>query len=123
MGNRAVIRTPNSSKGVYCHWNGGRDTVEGILEFLKRNKYKFDTEEELLKKISEVYINCFSSRDRVEDVETLDMNNGDNGTYFIDRIRLEIVGRMYNEGEEQQVHPLDDLVAYIEKFVLNKVTA
>ena len=33
MGNRAVITTRKDLKdiGVYLHWNGGRDSVEGFL--------------------------------------------------------------------------------------------
>ena len=33
MGNRAVITTRKDLKdiGIYLHWNGGRDSVEGFL--------------------------------------------------------------------------------------------
>ena len=33
MGNRAVITTTKRDMGVYLHWNGGRDSVEGFLEY------------------------------------------------------------------------------------------
>ena len=39
MGNRAVITTPDKKIGVYLHWNGGRDSVEGFLQTCK--KYGF----------------------------------------------------------------------------------
>lgn len=37
MGNRAVITTRKDLKdiGVYLHWNGGRDSVEGFLTYCK----------------------------------------------------------------------------------------
>ena len=35
MGHSAVITTRNDLKdiGVYLHWNGGRDSVEGFLSY------------------------------------------------------------------------------------------
>ena len=36
MGNRAVITTPDKKIGVYLHWNGGRDSVEGFLQTCKK---------------------------------------------------------------------------------------
>ena len=35
MGNRAVIHFQGSSVGMYVHWNGGRDTIEPMLEVAK----------------------------------------------------------------------------------------
>lgn len=40
MGNRAVITTErnllsNSGLGVYLHWNGVRDSVQGFLEYCR----------------------------------------------------------------------------------------
>lgn len=44
MGNRAVITTlqnyNNNGIGVYLHWNGGRDSVEGFLEYMKLKKHR-----------------------------------------------------------------------------------
>ena len=41
MGNRAVIgfeqdkKRDKKSVGIYLHWNGGRDSVEGFLKVAK----------------------------------------------------------------------------------------
>ena len=39
MGNRAIITTKegyqNNGAGIYLHWNGGRDSVEGFLLYAK----------------------------------------------------------------------------------------
>ena len=35
MGNRAVINMVDSDVAIYLHWNGGRDTVEPVLEVAK----------------------------------------------------------------------------------------
>jgi hypothetical protein len=35
MGNRAVITTEQKRIGVYLHWNGGLDSVEGFLTYCK----------------------------------------------------------------------------------------
>ncbi len=42
MGNRAVITTRKDLKdiGVYLHWNGGRDSVEGFLTYCKIKGYR-----------------------------------------------------------------------------------
>ena len=33
MGNSAIIKAKNNdNKGVYLHWNGGRDSVEALLK-------------------------------------------------------------------------------------------
>ena len=38
MGNRAVIHFQDSNVGMYVHWNGGRDTIEPMLEVAKEYK-------------------------------------------------------------------------------------
>ena len=42
MGNRAVITTRKDLKdiGVYLHWNGGRDSVEGFITYCKIKGYR-----------------------------------------------------------------------------------
>lgn len=45
MGNRAVITTEenfekNSGLGVYLHWNGGRDSVQGFLEYCRLRSFR-----------------------------------------------------------------------------------
>lgn len=40
MGNRAVITTTKRDMGVYLHWNGGRDSVEGFLEYCRMRGFR-----------------------------------------------------------------------------------
>ena len=47
MGNRAVITTAgsldvkaSSRKGLYLHWNGGRDSVEAFLAYCRIREFK-----------------------------------------------------------------------------------
>lgn len=40
MGNRAVITTRKEDLGVYLHWDGGRATVEPMLEYCRIQGYR-----------------------------------------------------------------------------------
>lgn len=42
MGNRAFIRFVGEDAGIYLHWNGGRDSVEPMLEYCRLKGYRFD---------------------------------------------------------------------------------
>lgn len=45
MGNREIITTENgwrnkkNNLGIYLHWNGGRDSIEGFLTYCKLKEY------------------------------------------------------------------------------------
>ena len=45
MGNRAVITNKAKNFGIYVHWNGGRDSIEGFLEAARRLKYRTPEED------------------------------------------------------------------------------
>ena len=53
MGNRAVITTPDKKIGVYLHWNGGRDSVEGFLQTCKKYGFR-PPERDLMKNLTAI---------------------------------------------------------------------
>ena len=42
MGNRAVIQMKGSNVGIYLHYNGGRDSIEGFLAYCKLRDFRGD---------------------------------------------------------------------------------
>ena len=122
MGNRAVITASKADDvstsddiGIYLHWNGGRDSVEGFLTYCKKMGYRPPDEDSygwvcLIKVIA----NFFGDGLHV-DVNTckhLDCDNGDNGVYIIKG--WDIVGRQYFEDEEQNNYPVEDFLKDID---------
>ncbi len=97
MGNRAVITfgLAPSSPAVYIHWNGGLASVLGFLEAAKqlgltgRSKALRD---DLVAKVLRPFFgdeSVYPGR-----YATMDIDNGDNGVYRINR-RFEIVERLH----------------------------
>jgi len=120
MGNRAVITTPEDFQkkgvGVYLHWNGGRDSVEGFLTYCKLKGYRTpDTDCYGWARLCQVVGNFFGGSESlgIDTVDRLDCDNYDNGVYLIRGWR--IVGRQYMRGEEQQVYPLAEMLIGIDK--------
>lgn len=112
MGNRAVITTEAKEIGVYLHWNGGRDSVEGFLEFCKRSGFRSPEEDRYGWAYLCCVLGCFFGDGcsvGIERYSKLDTDNGDNGVYIIKN--WEIVGREFFHGEEQKKYPLP--VSYI----------
>lgn len=111
MGNRCVITTARGENvqdspeiGVYLHWNGGRDSVEGFLKYCKLKRFR-PPEEDCYGWASLVHVitNFFGGRGLdigIDQCRKLDCNNGDNGVYQI--ANWEIVGRQYMDGPEQK---------------------
>lgn len=115
MGNRAVITTrenfENNGVGIYLHWNGGRDSVEGFLEYCKRRGYRKPDEDSYgWAYLVTTIANCFGDGLSVgiDVVNNLDCDNFDNGVYIIEG--WDIVDRIYFEGNEQQVYAIDDVL-------------
>ena len=120
MGNRAVITTKenfeNNGIGVYLHWNGGRDSVEGFLEYCKKRGYRTpDTDcygfAYLVTTIGNFFGDGLSLG--VDVVNNLDCDNWDNGVYIIEG--WDIVDRKYFHGAEQRHYGLDEMVDSINK--------
>ena len=109
MGNRAVITAATCEDvanckeiGIYVHWNGGRDYVQGWLTYCKLKGYRKPDEDNYgWARLCGVIANCFDAGLSVgiDTCDHLDCANGNNGTYIIKG--WDIVGRKYFSGEEQ----------------------
>ena len=106
MGNRAVITTaPFDLKnvGIYVHWNGGRDSVEGFLRACKALGYRSPEMDSsyAMGRLTQAIGTYFGGATSlgIGTVDDLDYDNGDNGTYVIGG-NWEIVGREYWTGLE-----------------------
>lgn len=111
MGNRAVITTRSKKIGIYLHWNGGRDSVEGFLAYCKLKQYVSPEKDNYgWARICQVIGNFFGGSNSIgiDRYDNLDIDNGDNGVYIIEN--WEIVDRLYYEGREQQEYSLLDML-------------
>ena len=119
MGNRAVITTKERKVGVYLHWNGGRDSVEGFLEYCRLKGYRSPSSDSYgWARLCQVIGNYFGGTlsigiDAYTDDERMDP--GDNGIYVIDG--WEIVERvgLYGCFQEQRCYPLGEMLADIDE--------
>ncbi len=109
MGNRAVITTErnfetNSGLGVYLHWNGGRDSVQGFLEYCRLRSFRTPENDDYgwarLCQVIGNFLGADGLSVGIDEIRRLDKDNGDNGTYLIEGWR--IVGRRFYEGQEQE---------------------
>jgi len=119
MGNRCVITTrenyKNNGVGVYLHWNGGRDSVEGFLEYMKLRGFRSPKEDESYAwaRLCQVIGNYFGGGlsigvDKTSHLDTC----GDNGVYLIDG--WNIVGRVNYDGPEQREYDLNEMLEAID---------
>lgn len=120
MGNRAVITTlqnyNNNGIGVYLHWNGGRDSIEGFLEYMKLKQHRTpETDCYGWARLCQVIGNFFGGTTSIgiDTVNRLDTNNGDNGVYIIRG--WDIVGRKNFDGSEQRHYSLDEMLKSIDE--------
>lgn len=129
MGNRAVITTAPFAKknvGIYVHWNGGRASVEGFLEAARQLGYldpSYHRPSALagLSGLVWAYLGTEGLSVAFDLCESLDCDNGDNGTYLIGK-DWRIVGReFFDEQDGEEVNPAK--TAAITKAVLAKVKA
>lgn len=122
MGNRAVIMTrdawENNGIGIYLHWNGGRDSVEGFLAYCKRAGMRTPDSDPSyqMARLCQVIANFFGGSDSIgiDTRDNLDCDNWDNGVYIIGG-DWEIVGREYFESEEQKEYDLETMIRVIDK--------
>lgn len=124
MGNRAVITTDNTSLnvadsdeiGVYLHWNGGRDSVEGFLAYCKLKNYRVPEHDNYgWARLCQVIGNFFGGDTSIgiDRCYNLDCKNNDNGVYIIRN--WEIVGRRYyDDAEEQHEYSLIKMLSAID---------
>lgn len=92
MGNRAVItfdKNPNpQSVGIYLHWNGGPESVLAFLEAADKLKVRDSSDPQYeLARVVQIIANYFGGTNSigVGALKTLDCDNGDNGTYRVNR--------------------------------------
>ena len=123
MGNRAVITTEEnfekkSGLGIYLHWNGGRDSVQGFLEYCRLRAFRRPENDDYgWARLTQV-IGNFMGGDGcsvgIDDVKCLDMDNGDNGVYLMKGWK--IVGRrFYDSTWEQNEYGLCEFLHYLDK--------
>lgn len=118
MGNRAVITTnlkPNTT-GIYLHWNGGRDSVEGFLAYCYAKGYRdpsYDTTYAMAR-LCQVIANFFGGELSVGigKISSLDCDNGDNGLYVIGK-GWKIVKRKYAPAREQRQYDILEMMQAI----------
>ena len=119
MGNRAVIAFVNdkgeqdkNSVGIYLHWNGGRDSVEGFLKAAQ--DYELRSGSYGVARLTQIIANGIGGTLSVgvDMLKNLDCDNFDNGVYWVDQ-NFNIVDREYISSpnfKEQQQYPLADFV-------------
>lgn len=121
MGNRAVICTKKAWEqdgvGIYLHWNGGRDSVEGFLKYCVLKGYRspaFD-ESYAMARLVQVISNFFggSMSIGINTLWHLDLDNDDNGVYILDG--WNIAERRYYQGEEQQFYDMNEMLEAIDE--------
>ena len=124
MGNRAVIafvaddgtQDKDLCLCIYLHWNGGRDSVEGFLEYAKKQGLR--SGDYGVARLCQIIGNTFGGTLSmgVDVVCNLDYDNFDNGLYWVDK-NFNIVGRDYIQPghKEQQQYKLKDFVAHVAK--------
>ena len=116
MGNRAVIRTEKNDIGIYLHWNGGKDSVEGFIRYCKLKGYRLpEIDNYGWSRLSQVIGNFFGGSTSVGLglIKDLDCDNYDNGVFIIKD--WEIIGREFFSGSEQQEYDLLDVLEAIDE--------
>tara|TARA_R100000995_G_scaffold72800_1_gene41575 strand:- start:924 stop:1334 length:411 start_codon:yes stop_codon:yes gene_type:complete len=119
VGNRAVLAFINddgkkdkNSVGIYLHWNGGRDSVEGFLQTAK--DYELRSGSYGVARLTQIIANGLGGTLSlgVDMLKNLDCDNYDNGVYWIDQ-NFNIVDREYisrPDFKEQQQYSLSEFV-------------
>lgn len=123
MGNRAVITASKSDDvarskdiGIYLHWNGGRDSVEGFLAYGKIKGFREPDQDNYgWARLCQIIANYFSDglSIGIDTCDRLDCDNWDNGVYIISG--WNIVGRKYYKGREQQNYNLLEFVKSVDE--------
>lgn len=120
MGNRAVITTRDNFRsngvGVYLHWNGGRDSVEAFLKYMKLRNFRTpDRDNYGWARLCQVIGNYFGGglSIGIDTVNHLDMDNWNNGVYIIQG--WNIVGREFFDGTEQDHYDINEMLISIDE--------
>lgn len=122
MGNRAVITTAERKIGVYLHWNGGRDTVEPLLQRCELKGYRAPSSDDYgWARLCQVVGNFFGGTLSVGVMLYSDegrMDPGDNGIYAIEGWRS--VDRIlpYESLVEQKQYDFDEMLRAFDESML-----
>lgn len=114
MGNRAVITTEDKNLGVYVHWNGGRNSIEGFLLYCKLKGYRCPEDDCYgWARLCQVIGNFFGGECSVgiDKYDRLDTDNGDNGTYIIKD--WQIVGKEFEPLDKLDIEQVKDMLITI----------
>lgn len=114
MGNSAIIKAKNNdNKGVYLHWNGGRDSIEALLKYCKLRGFRSFNDDYGMARFTQITSNFFGGTTSIG-ITDEPLNWGtDNGIYEVEG--WEIVGREDFEGREQQEHNLQEMLLGIDE--------
>lgn len=95
MGNRAVIAFEGETTGIYLHWNGGEESVRAFLDAAKEYGVRREDHSYKVARLSQIIGNFFGGTNSVgvDELDHLDCDNGDNGTYIVKG--LDIVSRKH----------------------------
>ena len=115
MGNSAIIKAKdNDNKGVYLHWNGGRDSVEAFLKYCELKGFRSFNDDYGIARFCQVVGNFFGADGLSLGIVDNPLNLGaDNGIYIVDG--WEIVGREDFAGREQQEYDLQGMLIAIDE--------
>ncbi len=119
MGNRGFIRgEEKNGVGVYLHWNGGRDSVEGFLKYCELKGcrgFGYDTGYAVAR-LTQVIANFFGGTTSVGIYPSSEEDMADdNGSYIVKGWK--IVGREYpyDNFTEQDEYPLNVMLKEIDE--------
>tara|TARA_R110000824_G_scaffold151398_1_gene322375 strand:- start:107 stop:475 length:369 start_codon:yes stop_codon:yes gene_type:complete len=113
MGNRAVLEIEGTGLGIYLHWNGGRDTIDPLLEVAKEYEIQDKGVDFLVSNLNQIVSNTFG-KCGIGKLDTLDCDNYDNGVYVIDA-DLNIVDRKFTRYPEQKHWDFNEMKEFIKE--------
>jgi hypothetical protein len=112
-----MVDSVDSDVAIYLHWNGGRDTVEPVLEVAKEYGLTGDNAgmNDLYKMFHNMLATDMAETAYVGRVEEYNGSaSGDNGVYIIDK-SFNIIDRLDFENEEQQIYLFEDIYDWTRK--------
>lgn len=115
MGNSAIIKAiGNDNKGVYLHWNGGRDSVEAFLKYCSMRGFRSFEDDYGMARFTQIVSNFLGGDGLSIGITDEPLNwETDNGIYIVEG--WEIVGREDFEGREQRSYDLLEMLIAIDE--------
>lgn len=119
MGNRAVVcfdEYSDEAVGVYLHWNGGKDSILGLLQATKQimGDRLGDSTYGKARFIEAVTVFIDGNLSvGLGQCKELDCDNYDNGVYVVDSQTMQIIGREFHSGDEQSDHDPQEIADII----------